>query len=73
MHIISNLGIEHTVSTATTLNGASLVRIYNNNGSDVLVSLTDGNSVTFATITVKAGTVEYLSKNPGDYLVCASS
>ena len=75
MVLYSNiLGTEQTVSAANAFNGATLLRIYNHNGADVLVTLVNcSTDYASATVTIKAGTVEYIRKDPAGTVACATS
>lgn len=65
------LGTEATVSAANTFLGASAVRVYNQNGSDVLLTITKADATT-QTVTIKAGETIYLQKQPADTITAAT-
>ena len=69
------LGSELTVGTAGSLvNNARLVRVYNNAGADVLVTVkaSDGVTVT-GTMTVKSGDTVYVQKGGQESIFAASN
>lgn len=70
---IQVLGTEAAVSTASALNGAQLVRVYNNNGAAVVITIADSESTTIGTFTVAAGAVEYVRKKATDTIAAATS
>ena len=70
--IIKVLGTEASVTTASTVGGAKLVRVYNSNGSDALITVTDASSTVIGTVTVKDGTHEYVAKNSTDTLTASA-
>ena len=55
-------------STANTVSGASLVRVYATANSVVTVANTGG---TIGTFTIPAGFVEVLAKEPTDTIACS--
>ena len=57
------IGQEIALSTANTVGTASIVRCYNNTAGAVLITIADGGT-TVATVTLGAGAVEYLQKQP---------
>ena len=71
--IITVLGSEQSVTTATALSGAKLLRIYNAQATDVVVTITTSADVTVGTITVPTKQVLFLDKNPTDKIACASA
>lgn len=71
MRINKLLGTEASLTTATTLGGAQLVRILGG-ASDILVTVKEG-ATTTGTITVKAGTVEYIRKKAAETIEAASA
>ena len=66
-------GVEALVTGPSTFGNASLVRVYNVNGSDVLITLTRLVDSSTPSFTIKAGSVEYVLKAPGDTLTFATS
>jgi hypothetical protein len=71
MRINKLLGTEVSLTTATTLSGAQLVRILGG-ASDILVTVKEG-ATTTGTITVKAGTPEYIRKKAAETIEAASA
>jgi len=71
MRINKLLGTEVSLTTATTLSGAQLVRILGG-ASDILVTVKES-ATTTGTITVKAGTVEYIRKKAAETIEAASA
>jgi hypothetical protein len=65
------LGTEVSLTTATTLSGAQLVRILGG-ASDILVTVKEG-ATTTGTITVKAATTEYIRKKAAETIEAASA
>lgn len=61
--ILKLLGAEASVgSSGSDFGGAKLVRIYNLNGSDVVVTVKDASANTTGTVTVKAGDTIFVQK-----------
>lgn len=58
------VGNQVSVTTATTVNGAGLVRAYA--PADVLVTVSDANSAVLGTMTMPAGAYEIITKNYTD-------
>jgi len=72
-NITKLLGAESTVTGATTLSRATLVRVYNQTAGDVVVTIvTDDTSPITLTATVKGGTVEYFKKSPDSTIAAAA-
>jgi hypothetical protein len=71
MRINKLLAAEVSLTTATTLSGAQLVRILGG-ASDILVTVKDGVTTT-GTITIKSGTVEYIRKKAAETIEAASA
>lgn len=71
MRINKLLGTEVSLTTATTLSGAQLVRILGG-ASDILVTVKEG-ATTTGTITVKAATTEYIRKKAAETIEAASA
>ncbi len=66
------LGTEAAVSTANAFDGASTVRVYNNNGADVLLTITRADAST-QTVTIRTGETIYIQKSPADTIAAATS
>lgn len=71
MRINKLLGTEVSLTTATTLSGAQLVRILGG-ASDILVTVKEDVTTT-GTITIKAGTIEYIRKKAAETIEAASA
>jgi hypothetical protein len=71
--IIQVLGTEAAISTADDLNGAQLVRIYNNNEAAVVITIADSEATTLGTFTIVAGAVEYVRKKSTDTIAAVTS
>ena len=69
--ILKLLGTEFVLSTATTVNGAQLVRVFNDTASPVLVTV--ANSSTTGTVTVKAGDVIFVRKQSAETIAAAAA
>ena len=67
------LAAETLLLGPSTFNNASLVRVYNVNGTDVLITTTVLKDGTTPSFTIKAGAVEYVLKAPGDTLTFGTS
>jgi hypothetical protein len=65
------LGAEVNLTTAVTLGGAQLVRILGG-ASDIVVTVKEG-ATTTGSITVKAGTTEYIRKKAAETIEAASA
>jgi len=65
--LIKLQGSETTLTSATSVGNASLVRVYNSGGTALLVTQKDGSTVV-GTVTVAGGAVEYVSKVPAHTL-----
>lgn len=70
--ILKLLGTEAALSTATTLSGAQLVRVYNDTGSAVLLTVKSGETTT-GTVTVKSGEVVFVRKQALETIAAASA
>lgn len=66
------MGTEAAVSTADNIGRASTVRVYNNNGSDVVLTVTNADTTT-GTVTLKAGETIYIQKEPAATIAAATS
>jgi hypothetical protein len=64
--MVKIIGTEIALSTANTVGGASVVRVYNNTAGAVLV--TRANSGTLGTVTLAAGEIIYLQKASAETL-----
>lgn len=71
--IIKLLGTEVSVnSSGNTFNGNQLIRVYNSNGSDVVISVVDAGNVTTGSFTLKTYETAYVRKTPAEK-VCAAT
>lgn len=70
--IIKLLGTEAALSTATTLGGAQLVRVYNDTAGAVLITVADTNGTT-GTATVKAGEIIFIRKKSAETIAAGSA
>jgi hypothetical protein len=66
------LGTEAAIAAANDLGGASTVRVYNNNGSDVLLTITKLDATT-QTVTIRTGETIYIQKQPADTITAGTS
>jgi hypothetical protein len=70
--IIKLLGTEAALSTATALNNAQLIRVYNDTAGAVLITVAEGGTTT-GTVTVKAGEVIFVRKKALETIAAASA
>ena len=70
--ILKLLGTEAPLSTATTLSGAQLVRVYNDTAGAVLITVALDGSTT-GTVTVKAGDVVFVRKTAAETIAAGSA
>ena len=70
--ILKLLGTEAALSTATTLSGAQLVRVYNDTAGAVLITV-KLDSTTTGTVTVKAGEVVFVRKTAAETIEAGSA
>lgn len=66
------LAAEATVSTASDFSGKPLIRVYNHNGADVLLTVTSAATGAVSTITIRTGETLYIQKAPADTLGAAT-
>jgi hypothetical protein len=72
--IIRLLGQEASVgSSGSDFSGNKLIRVYNSNLSDVLLTLKDASTATIGTVTVKSGETIYVNKAGTDVLSAATA
>ena len=62
--IVKLIAAEIDLTSANTVNNASVVRINNNSGNAVLI--TRANADTIGTVTLASGEIVYLQKAPSD-------
>lgn len=60
------LSSEISLSTANTVDSATVVRIYNNSGGEVLLTRKDSDTNTIGTMTLANSAVEFLVKDASD-------
>lgn len=70
--ILKLLGSEVALSTATTLNGAQLVRVFNDTAGAVLITVALEGSTT-GTATVKAGEVIFVRKQSAETIAAGAA
>jgi hypothetical protein len=70
--ILKLLGSEAALSTATTLSGAQLVRVYNDTAGAVLITV-KLDSTTTGTVTVKSGDTVFVRKTAAETIAAASA
>jgi hypothetical protein len=73
--IIKLLGTEASVNASgSTFNGAHLVRIYNSNATDVLITVTDTDTSTVTgTFTLKTYETAFVRKNAAESISAATA
>lgn len=65
--ILKVIGAEASVGTAgSTFNGNPLIRVYNNTGADVIVSIKDAEATTTGSFTLKTYTEAFVRKLPAE-------
>lgn len=69
--ILKLLGSEAALSTATTLGGAQLVRVFNDTAGAVLITIANG--ATTGTVTVPAGAVVFVRKTAAETIAAAAA
>lgn len=69
MNIIKILAPEITLATATDVGNAKLVRVLNNKTSIQPITYTDAAGQVLGVVTLAAGEVAYIAKNPSDKLL----
>jgi hypothetical protein len=70
--ILKLLGTEIALSTATALDGAQLVRIYNDTAAAVLITV-KLESTTTGTVTVKAGDTIFVRKQVAETIAAGAA
>ena len=70
--LIKLLGTEASLTTATTLGKAQVVRVYNDTAGAVLTTVAD-NGTTIGTITVKAGDVVFINKKSAETIAAGAA
>lgn len=70
--VLKLLGSEAELSTATTLSGAQLVRVFNDTAGAVLLTVALEGTTT-GTVTVKAGEVAFVRKQSAETIAAAAA
>lgn len=70
---IKVLSEEISLNTADTILSASRVRIYNNTGSDVLITRRDDANTVVGSLTLEGKEIAILEKNPTDTLEASAA
>lgn len=71
--LIQVLGTEASITTATTVGNAHVVRLYHTGGSDTLVTIKNSGGTTLGTFTLKADEVTFVKKAATDTITCADA
>jgi len=71
--LIEVLGTEISLTTASTVGGAHVVRLYHSGGSDTLATIKDSNGTTIGTVTIKAGEITFIKKRATDTIATATA
>lgn len=72
--IIKLLATETSVnSSGSTFNGNQLIRVYNNNASDVLISVIDAGATTTGSFTLRSYETAYVRKTPAEKVAAATA
>ena len=69
--LLVGTGSEVALDTATTLDSATVVRVFNNSGADATVSVAKSTTAGYAstaTVTLPADRVEFFEKGPKDII-----
>ena len=70
---IKVMASEGDLTSASNVNNATVVRLYNTHSADLLITRKTDAPATVGTLTVKTGTVEVIEKDPTDTLEAASN
>lgn len=70
---IKVMASEGDLTSASNVNNATVVRLYNTHTTDLLITRKTDAPAVVGTITVKTGTVELIEKDPTDTLEAASN
>jgi hypothetical protein len=72
--IIKLLGTEASVNASgSTFNGNQLIRVFNNNATDVVISVIDAGAVTTGSFTLRAYETAYVRKMPAEKVSAATA
>jgi hypothetical protein len=71
--IIRLLAAEAAVSAANAFNGNKLIRIYNPNATDVLITITNASAAVVGTVTVRTGETIFINKAGTDTVTAATA
>ena len=69
--LLVGMGSEVALNTATSLDNATVVRVFNNSGSDATVSVaktSSGGYISTATVTLPADRIEFFEKGAQDII-----
>jgi len=67
------LAAEGNLSSASNVNSATVVRLYNGHSAAVVVTRKDSGGSTLGSFSALNGTVEFIEKDPTDTLTAASN
>jgi len=70
---IKVMASEGDLTSASNVNNATVVRLYNTHTADLLITRKTSAAATIGTLTVKTGAVELVEKDPTDTLEAASN
>ena len=70
--ILTLLGTEAAVEDASTVGGAQLVRVYNNNASAVLITVADATPTVIGTCTVATLETVFIRKKAAETIAAAT-
>jgi len=74
--LLVGTGTEVALNNATTLDNATVIRVFNNSGADATVSVAKSSTsgyISTATVTLPADTVEFFEKGPQDQISASVS
>ena len=74
--LLVGVGNEVALDTATTLENATVVRVFNNSGADATVSVaksSTGGYISTATVTLPADRIEFFEKGAQDVISASAS
>ena len=74
--LLVGIGTEVELNTATTLDNATVVRVFNNSGADATVSIaktSSGGFISTATVTLPADRIEFFEKGAQDQISASAS
>jgi len=74
--LLIGVGTEVALDSGTTLDNATVVRVFNNSGADATVSVAKSTTTGYAstaTVTLPADRVEFFEKGPNDQISASAS